>query len=102
MFSLLKEFFVRHTSSTLQVTHHIDGGHGWFEVKRNVAQKIMGNYFNNISDFSYSNDDLIYLEEDEDAGLLIRLCKQQSIKLVVTARDAREFSIIRTYEQFIG
>jgi hypothetical protein len=51
-------------------TLHSDAYHGWLEVPVEEIEKL--GIKNNISNFSYINNNLAYLEEDCDAVLFIK------------------------------
>jgi len=46
-----------------------DPGHAWLEVPR--AELVELGILNKVSQYSYQHGDMVYLEEDCDAGLFI-------------------------------
>jgi len=46
-----------------------DPGHAWLEVPR--AELVALNILDKVSHYSYQNKDMVYLEEDCDAGLFM-------------------------------
>ena len=50
-------------------TFHTDPGHGWLQVKAEDVENL--GVSDQISRYSYRNEDDVYLEEDCDAGLFI-------------------------------
>ena len=61
--------------STPTFTHHTDAGHGWVEVPKDLA--IALGFVDEISSYSFHDEDNYYLEEDCDAGLLIDTLKNR-------------------------
>ena len=58
--------------NTLKRTEHIfynDPGHAWMEVK--YSDIVMLGINKEISGYSYRSGDLVYLEEDRDAGIYL-------------------------------
>jgi hypothetical protein len=51
-----------------------DPGHGWMEVPVEDLQEL-GVDLDTISDCSYHNNDVVYLEEDCDAGIFMEAYK---------------------------
>ena len=58
----------------LQFTYHTDPGHGWVEVSKKFAKEL--GIEDKISSYSYKNAYYYFLEEDCDAGLLIKALKE--------------------------
>ena len=56
------------------VFHH-DASHGWLEVPSSLLEEL--GIAGQISQFSYQNEDNVYLEEDQDAGIFIRAYLQR-------------------------
>lgn len=57
-----------------------DPSHGWLKVKRSDIPK---DILNKISSFSYEKDDVVYLEEDQDAEIYIQYLKNKGYNLEV-------------------
>ena len=58
-----------------------DPGPGWLEVSKSLLKQL--NVEHHISSFSYVNhsSDMVYLEEDCDAGIFIDAAKQAGIEV---------------------
>jgi hypothetical protein len=82
------------------LTYYNDPGHGWVKIERSIAQDLMGESFNRISSFSYQNGNYIYLEEDCDAGLLIRSLKDRGVSYTLRENHCNNQSRIRSYASF--
>lgn len=53
-----------------QFTYYGDAGHAWLEVPYSALVTL--NLHQQITGFSYQQDDLVYLEEDYDAVLFVK------------------------------
>ena len=77
---------------------YTDPSHGWLEVDLDLLRQY--GIKHEISEYSYMKGDKAYLEEDLDAGTLIRELKMRGIEFkfneIHTDRDAP----IRNYKQF--
>jgi hypothetical protein len=62
----------------LTITYHRDPGHGWFEVKRELLATLGIQHL--ITTFSFEKGDRVFLEEDQDAGVLVRSLGELGIK----------------------
>jgi hypothetical protein len=61
-----------------------DPGHGWGCVERRVLEGL--GIADKISEFSYQQNDLVYLEEDCDLSLFIRAMEQRGYKVKLDER----------------
>ena len=86
------------------LTYFQDPGHGWLRIKRQEAQRILGESFSQITPHSYQKGDWIYLEEDQDAHLLIQAIKDQKLELIYTIREqhCNNESTIRHFDSFVA
>ena len=82
----------------LTLHYHCDPGHGWIEIERKLAKKIMGEKYKTLSSFSYQKGNLIYLEEDSDAGKFLNCCKENNITYEVCEMHTNSDSPIRSYK----
>ena len=74
-----------------------DRGHGWGAVKRSLLFEL--GLLNRISSYSYQRGRTVYLEEDQDLGLVI----QRLVKLGVDFTFIEKYtdrSPIRSYDYF--
>ena len=66
--------------NTLLLNFHTDAGHGWIEVPKLIVRGTGKS--NQISSCSYQDNKNVYLEEDDDAPLILNeLKKTFTIKL---------------------
>ena len=81
---------------------HSDPGHGWLDIDRATARKILGKAYRRISPYSYQDRyGMLYLEEDCDAGLLLNACREQGIAVTVRELPQTEgSSFIRSLRSF--
>jgi hypothetical protein len=68
----------------MKLIHHEDGAHGWVEFSVNDLSKY-GLSLKDFSSYSYidKEKDLIYLEEDCDAGIIIDALKSKNITFTI-------------------
>jgi len=57
-----------------------DPGHAWLEVPR--AELVALNILDRVSHYSYQKGDMVYLEEDCDAGLFVEAKGRGNIEFV--------------------
>ena len=55
----------------LKLKWFIDSGHGWLRVNKKEFEKDI-NASRQVSEYSYYDDDYVYLEEDCDASMYIK------------------------------
>ena len=79
-------------------TLYSDPMHGWLEVSKKELQEL--NIIKNVSEYSYINQDMIYLEEDCDASIFINSYKLKygiNPKIYEPIQDNND---IRNYSRF--
>ena len=76
---------------------HSDSGHGWLAVKRDELINL--NIINNITTCSYQKGNTVYLEEDCDASLFIKL-KTELGQEISFRESFQNRSPIRSYKNF--
>jgi hypothetical protein len=81
----------------LQVKYYQDAGHGWLAVKRKMLTEL--NLSNEITGYSYQKGQTVYLEEDYDAYIFVRACKNRGIEVVPLNKYCNR-SAIRSYESY--
>lgn len=57
------------------INYYQDPGHGWLRVPRSLVVELQID--DQISSYSYQQGDVVFLEEDCDAGIFARAMKQQ-------------------------
>jgi len=87
------------------INYHQDPGHGWLQVSRTEAKKLLGPDFKRISPYSYQRgsrgpDAVVFLEEDCDAGLLLRALERAGIQPEIIDRHSNTDSFIRNLPSF--
>ena len=82
----------------MNIVHYCDPGHGWMKVSKALLVKL--GIAHMISSFSYERNDMAYLEEDCDAGLLLRKLEMRDIKFVIKSMHTNKTSKIRNYKRF--
>lgn len=68
----------------MRFTFHSDPGHGWLEAPRSLIDEL--GIADKISHYSYQGDGfknpgMVYLEEDQDAGILIEALKAKGVEV---------------------
>jgi hypothetical protein len=87
---------------------HYDLGHGWLETT--TSQLAQLGIYDKISEFSYidlynpleDGSHACYLEEDCDANIFVKACKDQGISVTFIEIDGGERSYIRSLRRFAG
>lgn len=59
----------------MKIRYTQDPGHGWIHVRRNVLQGL--GISDKITHFSYQKGNMVYLEEDVDAGTFFKALKEK-------------------------
>ena len=77
---------------------HSDPGHGWVQVTRDLINKL--GIQNQISECSYQKGNLVYLEEDCDATLLVKALEAQNIPVTFREHISNRSSRIRNYARY--
>lgn len=76
---------------TIKLTSTSDPGHGWLRVPVQLISKT--DVYHRISEFSYIDKNFVYLEEDCDAGLVIKSLESQGYKLEIKHRNVERTNI---------
>lgn len=87
-------------TSTLTIRYTQDPGHGWIHVKRDLAQRILGDDLAKISSFSYQRGATLYLEEDQDADLFLKAASRCGYAINLVSHHVNRHSPIRSYPPF--
>lgn len=82
----------------MNIQYYCDPGHGWMKVKRSLLIEL--GIADKISGYSYQRDDMAYLEEDCDAGLLLRTLDSRGIKWTLKQSHSNKSSRIRNYRRY--
>jgi hypothetical protein len=82
----------------LKLKFYSDPGHGWLAVKAKLVDdlELMGE----ISPYSYMRGKTLYLEEDSDAGKVLKALKAQGMPVEIVNLCCDKSSPIRSYERF--
>tara|TARA_R110000787_G_scaffold254163_2_gene359464 strand:- start:40 stop:348 length:309 start_codon:yes stop_codon:yes gene_type:complete len=79
---------------TLQFNFIQDPGHGWIQVTKDLAQTL--GFQNQITSYSYHDQDYYYLEEDGDAGLLFEALKNNKTTWIINDEYTNGDSFVRS------
>lgn len=81
----------------ITLNYHTDPSHGWLECNREMINS--AGIADAISDYSYQNDNDVYLEEDCDMPLLLDALRKRSIGVVVN-NVYQDNSPVRRYARY--
>lgn len=77
---------------------YADPGHGWLKVPKNhPAFRAIAPH---VSSFSYERGNFVYLEEDCDLALFLKVLRNCNIALVVHDHFTNRRSRIRSYDNY--
>lgn len=90
------------TPTTREITlkFHSDPAHGWLEVSKSLAKLHLREKYVQISFCSYMRGNLLYLEEDCDAPLLLEALKNDGIEVKFDELQTDD-SPIRGFDGFL-
>lgn len=88
------------TSKEITLKFHSDSGHGWLEVPKSMARRHLRENYGQISCFSRMQGDLLYLEEDSDAPLLLAAMRDAGLDIKFEEEEV-DVSPIRQYDGFM-
>lgn len=74
-----------------------DSGHGWIECPQSLLSVL--NISKEVSSYSYKKDGFVYLEEDCDAGILLKKLKEKNILFELQTHYVNGESEIRSYSR---
>ena len=74
-----------------------DPSHAWLQVDRDLID-YLGH--TDISSFSYHDDEYLYLEEDRDAPLFLKLLDSKGIRYFFTESSSNESSFVRNLTRY--
>ena len=77
-----------------------DPGHGWIEVPKDLAHAF--GFQDKITSYSFHNRDFYYLEEDQDAGLLIDALKENKTGYILLEDHTNGESFVRSLARVGG
>lgn len=81
-----------------QYLFHSDPGHGWLEVPE-TDLAALGMKKRDFSSYSYQKDEVLYLEEDDDASKFINRYKEIHGDFKYTVQDYNDEAPIRNYRR---
>jgi len=82
---------------SLNLIFHTDPGHGWLEVPKSLISEL--GIENQITPYSYMDDENGYLEEDCDAAVFADAAKSQGYELTF-AEHFKEHTPIRNLRSY--
>lgn len=65
----------------LHLTFYSDPGHAWLEVSKSLLQQLKIKHHISSSSYVNHSSDMVYLEEDSDAGIFMEAAKQADIEV---------------------
>lgn len=78
--------------------HYADPMHGWVRVNKKVLREFWGPYWRKyFSPYSYERGDWAYLEEDQDAHVLMTGLKDADVEVHFREHHTNNNSRIRSY-----
>ena len=77
-----------------------DAGHGWLRIYKGVLEAL--GIAKDISRYSYIKDEMVYLEEDCDAGKLLKALKESGREYNIAKVDQGHNSPIRNYRSYVA
>ena len=77
---------------------YTDPGHGWLEVRFEELFRL--GIYKNITPYSYSKGDKVYLEEDCDASLFLKVKKERGENVEINHIHTDNDSPIRGYNSY--
>jgi len=83
---------------TLTLKYYQDPGHGWVRIAKDKLKEL--NIAHLISRYSYERNNVAFLEEDCDLGILFVTCDNQGIKIKLKDFHTNRQSKIRTYNHY--
>jgi len=79
-------------------TFYSDPSHGWLEVPKIELKEL--DIFNKISEYSFINEDMAYLEEDCDINIFINAYKLKYNIDPAIYEPIEDNNLIRSYSRF--
>ncbi len=83
---------------SIKRTFYSDPGHGWLCTKIYELEEL--GIHDKISPWSYRNYDLVYLEEDRDAGIYINAVNKLGYTVEFVQKNTDQESLIRSYDPY--
>jgi hypothetical protein len=78
------------------LTFYSDPGHGWLKVPRSLVTRLAVE----VTPFSYQRGDYVYLEEDLDAGALVKAARAAGMTVTFNPQHTNRRSRIRSYAPY--
>jgi hypothetical protein len=85
-------------SMTYTFAYHQDPGHGWIEVPNTLLKQL--GIASAISPWSYTRGPLAYLEEDQDAAILLRAIHGRGEAVALNELHSNSNSFVRGLNQY--
>jgi hypothetical protein len=83
---------------TYNILIYSDPGHAWGKVKRSMLHSL--GVAHEISAWSYSRNDYVYLEEDADLPLFVNALERTGCKAIFKEKHSDKDSAIRLYDWY--
>lgn len=81
-------------------TYHYDAGHGWLEVHIYDAYDV-GLDVDSFTSYSYQAGQMLFLEEDQDAGTFIKAYENHGRTFKTREHNHGSYSDIRNYNRIV-
>lgn len=81
------------------VTVFTDPGHAWGKVSKKNLEKL--GLLDKISEYSYENKEMIFLEEDCDLGLYVKALENKGYKVKFKEFNTNRSSKIRNFNRYV-
>lgn len=78
--------------------YYCDSGHGWVKVERQRLHDL--GILNDISNYSYQRNDIVYLEEDSDLETFLKAMRLEGHEVSFKQSHTNKKSKIRSYLNF--
>lgn len=86
-------------TKSIEYTYYTDPGHGWLAVA--IEELDLLGIRDQISNYSYRKDGIVYLEEDCDMAVFMNAMEAKGVEVKLkNVNEPRNDSIIRSYRRF--
>lgn len=82
----------------ITLAFYSDPGHAWMKIPLSTIKKL--NVADKISSYSYIRNSHAYLEEDCDAGIVIKALKENNVNIRIKEYNTNKTSKIRSYSSY--
>jgi len=83
---------------TYNILIYSDPSHSWGKIKRSMLHSL--GVAHEISAWSYSRNDYVYLEEDADLPLFVNALERTGCKAIFKEKHSDKDSAVRSYKRY--